>query len=85
MIITGVGQDFLMISTKGNFMKNFSTKNIVVNKLKLHTEAFGNPSHPACLLIAGKMSTGRFWSDVFCEYLAKAGFFTIRYDHRDIG
>lgn len=66
-------------------MVKFLTKDIIFGKLKLHTETFGNPLHPACVLIAGKMSTGRFWSDSFCEYLLNAGFFVIRYDHRDIG
>lgn len=66
-------------------MPLFSQKDIVINNLTLHTESFGNPSHPACILIAGKMSTARFWSDIFCQYLADHGFFTIRYDHRDVG
>jgi len=66
-------------------MAQFSKKDILIKNLRLHTETFGSSSNPACLLIAGKMSTGRFWSDVFCQYLAKTGFFTIRYDHRDVG
>ena len=31
------------------------------------------------------MSTSRFWSDAFCQYLANHEFFVIRYDHRDVG
>ena len=66
-------------------MTEFSKKDIVVNNLTLHTETFGNPSNPACLLIACKQGTARLWSDVFCQYLAEQGFFVIRYDHRDVG
>ena len=66
-------------------MSGFSKKDIFVNHLKLHTESFGKSSNPACVLIAGKMSTARFWTDAFCQYLASQGFFIIRYDHRDVG
>lgn len=66
-------------------MTKFSKKEIFVNHLQIHTEAFGKSLNPACVLIAGKMSTARFWSDAFCQYLANQGFFVIRYDHRDVG
>jgi pimeloyl-ACP methyl ester carboxylesterase len=60
-------------------------KKVEGNGLFFHTETFGNPTHPACLLIAGAMATARFWTDSFCRRIADAGFFVIRYDHRDIG
>ena len=66
-------------------MSGFSKKDIFVNRLKLHTEAFGKSSNLACVLIAGKMSTARFWTDAFCQYLASQSFYVIRYDHRDVG
>jgi len=66
-------------------MSKFKNKDIFINDLKLHTEAFGKSSDPACILIAGKMSTARFWTDEFCQYLAQQDFFVIRYDHRDVG
>jgi pimeloyl-ACP methyl ester carboxylesterase len=66
-------------------MINFSPKDIIANNLTLHTEAFGNPSNPACILVACKQGTARFWSDQFCQYIANQGFFVIRYDHRDVG
>lgn len=60
-------------------------KNIIAHHIQIHTESFGKSSNPACVLIAGKMSTARFWGDEFCQYLADQGFFVIRYDHRDVG
>jgi len=53
--------------------------------INLYSESFGNPSNPALLLIAGAMSPARFWIDPFCQQLADAGYFVIRYDHRDTG
>lgn len=66
-------------------MFSYVSKNIILNNLKLHTEAFGDPANSACILLAGQMSTARFWTDTFCQYFAKQGFFTIRYDYRDVG
>lgn len=66
-------------------MPNFLKKDLIINNLILHTESFGNSSDPACLLIAAKQATARFWTDEFCEYLAGHGLFIIRYDHRDVG
>ncbi len=65
--------------------RSFASCNVKIGDIYLHTESFGNSADPACILIAGKMSTARFWSDAFCQYLAKHGFFTIRTDHRDVG
>ena len=39
----------------------------------------------ACVLIAGAMAPGRFWTDTFCHALAKEACLVIRYDHRDSG
>lgn len=33
----------------------------------------------------GAMNQGIFWPDEFCERFASAGFYVIRYDHRDTG
>jgi pimeloyl-ACP methyl ester carboxylesterase len=51
----------------------------------IYKETFGSPQHNACLLIAGAMEGGWGWSDTFCKRLVEAGFYVIRYDHRDIG
>lgn len=53
--------------------------------LTLWTETFGDPGRPAVLLVMGAMNQGIFWPDGFCQRLAEAGFFVIRYDHRDTG
>jgi|GEM_PF-65393 len=65
--------------------RSFASCNIKIGDIRLHTESFGNSADPACLLIAGAMAPGRFWSDTFCYDLANHGLFVIRYDHRDIG
>ena len=66
-------------------MVEFRSKEVLFNGLSLHTEAFGKSSDLACVLIAPKMATARFWTDSFCQYIADRGFFVIRYDHRDVG
>ncbi|MDD5057486.1 MAG: alpha/beta fold hydrolase [Sideroxydans sp.] len=53
--------------------------------LTLWTEAFGSPAKRPILLIMGAMNQGIFWPDEFCQALADAGNFVIRYDHRDTG
>ena len=60
-------------------------RTIVANGIKFFTESFGDKSKPAFLLISGAMSSARFWTDEFCQQLVDAGYFVIRYDHRDIG
>lgn len=58
---------------------------IQTDNIELYTESFGKPSNPGVLLISGAMAPARFWTDDFCRQLADAGYFIIRYDHRDIG
>lgn len=53
--------------------------------IELYTESFGQPSKIACVLIAGAMAPGRFWTDEFCKTLSSKKYLVIRYDHRDIG
>ena len=53
--------------------------------LSLWTESFGRPEHPPILLVMGAMNQGIFWPDGFCEALAAAGFYVVRFDHRDTG
>ncbi|MEU1816856.1 alpha/beta fold hydrolase [Streptomyces roseifaciens] len=58
---------------------------VTVGDIELWTEEFGDPSHPAVLLIAGSMSQGLLWPDEFIGRLAAAGYHVVRYDHRDVG
>lgn len=53
--------------------------------LSLWSESFGDPGKPCILLIMGALNQGIFWPDDFCARLASAGFFVLRYDHRDTG
>jgi pimeloyl-ACP methyl ester carboxylesterase len=49
------------------------------------TQAFGRPGDPAVLLIMGLMASMLWWPEAFCDRLARAGRFVIRYDNRDTG
>ncbi len=53
--------------------------------LSLHTESFGNQCHHVIVLISGAGATARFWSNDFCEQIVEAGYYVIRFDHRDQG
>lgn len=56
-----------------------------LKRLNLWHETFGKPTNPALLLIMGGFSQGILWPVEFCEQLATAGFYVIRYDNRDTG
>lgn len=58
---------------------------IMINKVEICTECFGDPKDPAVLLIMGAMSSLDWWDEEFCRRLAGQGRFVIRYDHRDLG
>ncbi|MFI1970568.1 alpha/beta fold hydrolase [Streptomyces cinnamoneus] len=58
---------------------------VPVGDVELWTEEFGDPSHPAVLLVMGSMSQGLLWPDEFVGRLAAAGYRVVRYDHRDVG
>lgn len=55
------------------------------DSIQLYTESFGQSTKMACVLIAGAMAPGRFWTDTFCHALGDEGCLVIRYDSRDIG
>jgi pimeloyl-ACP methyl ester carboxylesterase len=55
------------------------------NGQRLCWDSFGNPSHPALLLIMGLGAQMVLWDDDFCEILARHGFYVMRFDNRDIG
>ena len=49
------------------------------------TQSFGKTENPSVLLVMGAMNQGIFWPDEFCKGLAGAGYYVVRYDHRDTG
>jgi pimeloyl-ACP methyl ester carboxylesterase len=55
------------------------------NGVDLRVQAFGDLRDPPLLLIMGATASMRRWPDEFCEGLARAGRFVIRYDNRDTG
>jgi pimeloyl-ACP methyl ester carboxylesterase len=56
-----------------------------VGDVELAYETFGDPAHPALLLVMGLGTQMLGWHEAFCEALAGRGFHVIRYDNRDIG
>ena len=60
-------------------------RTIEANGVELCTEAFGDATDPAILLIMGVGGSMLWWADGFCRKLAEAQRFVIRYDHRDTG
>ncbi|GAA1565163.1 hypothetical protein GCM10009789_18390 [Kribbella sancticallisti] len=58
---------------------------VQANGVELCVETFGSQADPAVLLIHGAAASMDFWETPFCERLAAAGRFVIRYDHRDTG
>jgi len=55
------------------------------DSVDIYTECFGDSTRPAILLIMGASSSMVWWDDAFCQRLADAGRFVIRYDNRDVG
>ncbi|PSL01861.1 pimeloyl-ACP methyl ester carboxylesterase [Haloactinopolyspora alba] len=51
----------------------------------LCAQAFGTPSHPPILLVAGAAASMDWWEDELCERLAAGGRYVVRYDNRDTG
>ena len=60
-------------------------KMVVSGDAELCTEAFGEPVHPAVLMIMGAMASMLWWPAELCAGLARSGRFVIRYDNRDTG
>lgn len=56
-----------------------------VGDVELCYETFGDPAHPAVLLIMGLGTQMVGWHEDFCAALAERGFFVARYDNRDVG
>jgi pimeloyl-ACP methyl ester carboxylesterase len=58
---------------------------VQANGVDLCVQTFGDPRHPAILLIHGAATSMHGWEDEFCEQLAGGPRFVMRYDHRDTG
>ncbi len=56
-----------------------------INGAELCVDTVGDRGDPAVLLIMGGAASMDRWEDPFCERLADAGRYVIRYDHRDTG
>lgn len=60
-------------------------RRVASGPLTLFTESFGDPLAPAVLLVAGAGAQALCWPEPLCQGLAQAGFFVLRFDHRDVG
>ena len=58
---------------------------ISANGITIEYETFGDPGSPPVLLIMGFGAQLTMWDSRFCQALADAGYFVIRYDNRDVG
>src|SRR3954453_7918358 len=56
-----------------------------IGDVELAYETFGDPAHPAMLLVMGLATQMLGWRAPFCEELAARGFHVIRFDNRDVG
>ncbi len=55
------------------------------NGIELAWDAFGDRNNPALILVMGFGAQMTAWPEGFCEQLADAGFYVVRFDNRDIG
>lgn len=58
---------------------------VAVGDAELCVETFGDPTHPAILLVDGATASMLWWDARLCERLARGDRFVIRYDNRDTG
>ena len=61
------------------------TRTAIPSGIAIEHESFGDASNPALLLVMGFGAQLTNWDERFCQQLADAGFFVIRYDNRDVG
>jgi pimeloyl-ACP methyl ester carboxylesterase len=58
---------------------------INANNISIEFETFGEPDAKPLLLVMGLGAQMVAWDEIFCQQLADAGHFVIRYDNRDVG
>jgi pimeloyl-ACP methyl ester carboxylesterase len=56
-----------------------------VGDVELAYETFGDPAHPAMLLVMGLATQMLGWRAELCAEIAGRGFHVVRYDNRDVG
>jgi pimeloyl-ACP methyl ester carboxylesterase len=66
-------------------MQYISEQQIAVNDITLNYDSFGDPQHPALILIMGLATQMIFWDSEMCRKIAQQGFWVLRFDNRDIG
>ena len=63
----------------------YGTQIAIDEDISLCVEAGGNPNNPAIVMVLGLGSQLIFWPNEFIKQLIAAGFFVVRFDHRDMG
>ncbi|MGB1014735.1 MAG: alpha/beta fold hydrolase [Nannocystaceae bacterium] len=58
---------------------------VQTNGIEMEYDTFGDPKHPAMLMVMGLACQMIVWDAVFCQRLADCGYYVIRYDNRDVG
>ncbi len=58
---------------------------VTANGIKIEYETFGDPAHPAMLLIMGLGMQLTRWPGELVDALVACGYYVIRHDNRDIG
>ena len=58
---------------------------VPVGDAELCVDTYGDESDPAVLLMSGATSSMDWWEPEFCERIASAGRYVIRFDNRDTG
>jgi hypothetical protein len=66
-------------------LKPQKTGTVLTNGINLYYETFGNPSHPAVLLIMGLSCQCLQWFPYIIKPMVKQGYYVIRFDNRDVG
>ena len=66
-------------------MQNVNEHMVQANGIQINYDYFGDPGHPAILLIMGLATQKIFWDSELCQQIADHGFWVIRFDNRDVG
>jgi pimeloyl-ACP methyl ester carboxylesterase len=74
-----------VIEGEVSMVEHHSEKIIQGNGIEICTDAFGDTTDPVILLIMGAGCSMIHWDENWCQRLADAGRFVIRYDNRDTG